>query len=95
MIRTSMTGEEPPKYRVYFILHEGRRRSWEESNRATVVEDGLDLKIYARSMPVSGFDGHILLRRIDAGPEQLPPVPDDGYDEPEAEDPYFGAPRRG
>jgi hypothetical protein len=96
MIRTGMTGEKPPTYRVYLILREGRRSFWEESCNASVVEDGPDLKIYARQIPVSGFDGHILLRRVDADPEPLPPVPDDGYDESDEDAlPYLGAPRRG
>jgi hypothetical protein len=91
-----MTGETPPTHKVYFILREGRRSYWKESREASVVEEGSDLKIYASMIPVSGFDGHILLRRIDAEPAPLPPIPDDEWDQASDEDnlPYLGAPRR-
>jgi hypothetical protein len=91
-----MTGKTPPKYRVYLILREGRRSYWKEARDASVVEDGPDLKIYAPMIPVSGFDGHIILRRIDAEPSPLPPVPDDEDDLSDEDTvPYLGAPRRG
>jgi hypothetical protein len=92
-----MAGKTPTTYRVYLVLREGRRCSWEESCNASVVEDGPDLKIYTRQIPVSGFDGHILIRRIDAEPKPLPPTPDDEDDELDqspGDDPYLGAPRR-
>lgn len=91
-----MAGEKPTTHSVYFILREGRRGYWKESPDASVVENGPDLKIYAPMIPVSGFDGHILLRRIDAEPEPLPPIPDDEDDElhQASDEPYLGAPRR-
>jgi hypothetical protein len=47
----------------------------------TVAEDGNGLRVYLPLLPVSGFDGHILLRPIDAKPEPLPRDPDEDEDE--------------
>jgi len=93
MIKSRMTGEKPPTHRAYMILREGRRGigRWVETGLASLADDGNGLRVYVPLLPVSGFDGHILLRPIDATTEPLPPEPDD---EDEDSLPYLGAPRR-
>ena len=46
-----------------------------ESGFASVADDGNGLKIVLEMLPVSGFDGNILLRPIDGKPD-APPLPD-------------------
>jgi hypothetical protein len=81
-----MTAKKPPTYRAYCSLRAGRRAAgrWIETGFATVADDGIGLKIYLETLPVSGFDGHILLRPVDAKPEM--PFPPDPEDEDEDEE---------
>jgi len=52
-----------------------------EAGFASVADDGHGLSVYLQMLPVTGFDGHILLRPIDAKAEPFPPDPDDEDDE--------------
>lgn len=75
-----MTPKRPPTHRAYCVLREGRRAPgrWLEAGFASVAEDGCGLLVYLQMLPVLGFDGHILLRPVDAKPSApLPPNPDD------------------
>jgi len=83
MINRRMTGRKPPTHRAYCVLRPGRRAAgqWLESGFASVADDGNGLRVYLQMLPVTGFDGHILLRPLDAKPEPLPPDPDDEDDE--------------
>jgi len=78
-----MTAKKPPTHRAYCVLRQGRRAPgrWLEAGFATVADDGTGLRVYLQMLPVSGFDGHILLRPVDAQPEPFPPDPDDEEDE--------------
>jgi len=78
-----MTAKKPPTHRAYCCLRRGRRApgQWLETGFASVADDGNGLRVYLQVLPVSGFDGHILLRPIEAKPEPFPPDPDDEDDE--------------
>jgi hypothetical protein len=67
------------------MLRQGRRAAgqWLEAGFASVADDGNGLRVHLQMLPVSGFDGHILLRPIDAKPEAFPPDPDEEEDEAE------------
>ena len=79
-----MTATKPPTHRAYCVLRQGRRAAgrWKESGFASVADDGNGLKIFLEMLPVSGFDGNILLRPID-GKADAPslPDPDEGDDD--------------
>ena len=74
-----MTSKNPPTHLAYCVVRHGRRAAgrWMEVGSASVADDGKDLKVYLPLIPVTGFDGHILLRRIDAEPEPFPPDPEE------------------
>jgi hypothetical protein len=76
---------KPRTHRAYCVLRYGHRTPgvWKEAGFASVADDGpgTDLRVYLEMLPVSGFDGHILLRPVDAKPDApLPPDPDDEDD---------------
>jgi hypothetical protein len=72
-----MTAMKPPTHRAYCVLRQGRRAAgrWKEAGLASVADDGNGLKISLEMLPVSGFDGNILLRPIENKPD-APPLPD-------------------
>jgi hypothetical protein len=76
-----MAANKPPvTHRAYCVLREGGRRRpgrWIETGAATADPEGW-LMVHLENLPVSGFDGYVLLRPIDAKLNvPLPPEPDD------------------
>lgn len=51
---------------------------WVETGFARPADDGIGLRVHLRLLPTSGFDGHILLRPIEAqAPLPLAPEPEE------------------
>jgi len=81
-----MTTTKPPTHRAYCVLREHYRLPgrWIETGFARPADDGIGLKIQFETLPVSGFDGHVLLRPMEAEtPLPLAPEPEE---DDEAED---------
>ncbi|MBB6146850.1 hypothetical protein HNQ77_004831 [Silvibacterium bohemicum] len=74
-----MTVRKPPTHNAYCVVRQGRRAAghWMEVGSASVADNGIDLKVYLPLIPVTGFDGHILLRPIDAVHEPFPSDPEE------------------
>lgn len=89
MINRRMPAKKPHTHRAYCVVREGRRGAgrWVETGFATVADNGKGYKLYLPLVPVTGFDGHILLEPIDASPEAplLDPDEDDEDDMPPAD----------
>ena len=66
------------------MVRHGRRNtgSWVEIPLASVFKDGTDVRIYLPLVPVTGFDGHILLRPVDAETEEFPQDPEEEDEDP-------------
>jgi hypothetical protein len=80
---------KPRTHRAYCVLREDRRGRraagrWMEAGFASVADDGNGLKISLEMLPVSGFDGNVLLRPLDGKPD-APPLPDPDADEEQEE----------
>lgn len=58
---------KPPTHRAFCVLRQNYRLpgQWVETGSARPADDGIGLKIQLAMLPVSGFDGHILLRPIE------------------------------
>jgi hypothetical protein len=71
---------KPPTHRAFCVLRQNYRLpgQWVETGFARPADDGIGLKIQLEMLPVSGFDGHILLRPIEAEtPLPLAPEPEE------------------
>jgi hypothetical protein len=80
MINSRMTSKKPPTHRAYCVLRQGRRQPgrWIEAGFAAPADDGVGLKVFLEMLPVSGFDGHILLRPVESKPDApFPPDPEE------------------
>jgi hypothetical protein len=76
--------KKPATHRAYCVLREGRRTGrWMECGFASAADGVGDLQVYLETVPVTGFDGHILLRPMNAkSDEPFPPDPEpEGADE--------------
>jgi hypothetical protein len=74
---------KPHTHRAYCVLRHNYRSAgeWVETGFARTADDGIGLKVQLTMLPVSGFDGHILLRPIEAEtPLPLAPEPEEDED---------------
>jgi hypothetical protein len=88
-----MTAKTPTD-RAYCVLRSRSRRApgqWIETGTAWTADDGNGLRVYLSMLPVTGFDGHILLRPVDAKP--APPLPDSDDEDDDMQQPATSSAR--
>lgn len=79
-----MIGKKPPTHRAYCVLRQGRAAGrWMEAGFASVQEDGGGIRVHLEMLPVTGFDGHILLQPADGQTDApVPESPGEEEDQP-------------
>jgi hypothetical protein len=75
MVNGRMSERNESSHRAYAVKRERRGFRWVEIGVALTHDDGKGFDVYLDRLPVGGFNGHILVRRDDAPPDEVESFP--------------------